>query len=373
MHDPYEGTLLFERSFKIDFIIIIYTGVKLNLMNKLLTLTLGCLLLMLQLVPAAEVNILSERQEFLLRPFLKAFEENTGIKANVVYLKKGSLERLKQQPGAVDALLTVDISNLTAIAEAGLFQPVNSSVINKNVPSNYRDPKGLWSALTARGRVIYYSKDRVKLSELSTYEALADAKFAKRICTRSGYHKYNVALISSMIAEHGVDAAKNWLQGLKNNLARKPQGNDRGQVKAIYQGQCDVAIGNTYYMGKMLERDDQREWAASVGIFFPNQNDRGTHMNVSGGAVTRDAVNKNEGVRLLEFLSGDLAQYMYAQVNHEYPVKEGVPYSGIVSTFGSSQEGVKKGKFKQDKRNLSEIGSYRKKAIQILDEVNYDR
>ena len=373
MHDPYEGTLLFERSFKIDFKIIIYTGGKFNLMNKLLTLTLGCLLLIPQLVPAAEVNILSERQEFLLRPFLKAFEENTGIKANVVYLKKGSLERLKQQPGAVDALLTVDISNLTAIAEAGLFQPVNSSVINKNVPSNYRDPKGLWSALTARGRVIYYSKDRVKLSELSTYEALADAKFAKRICTRSGYHKYNVALISSMIAEHGVDAAKKWLQGLKNNLARKPQGNDRGQVKAIYQGQCDVAIGNTYYMGKMLERDDQREWAASVGIFFPNQNDRGTHMNVSGGAVTRDAVNKNEAVRLLEFLSGDLAQYMYAQVNHEYPVKEGVSYSGIVSSFGSSQEGVKKGIFKQDKRNLSEIGSYRKKAIQILDEVNYDK
>ena len=139
------------------------------------------------------------------------------------------------------------------------------------------------------------------------------------------------------------------------------------------QVQCDVAIGNTYYMGKMLERDDQREWAASVGIFFPNQNDRGTHMNVSGGAVTRDAVNKYEAVRLLEFLSGDLAQYMYDQVNHEYPVKEGVPYSGIVSSFGSSQEGVKKGVFKQDKRNLSKIGSYRKKSIQILDEVNYDK
>lgn len=341
--------------------------------KKLLTLICVSLLWVPQVVLSAEVNILSERQEFLLRPFLDVFQEQTGIKANVVYLKKGSLERLKQQPGAVDALLTVDIANLTAIADAGLFQPINSSVINKNVPSKYRNPDGLWTALTARARVIYYSRERVKLNELSTYKALADAKFANRICTRSGYNKYNVALISSMIAEHGVAEAKKWLQGLKNNLARKPQGNDRGQVKAIYQGQCDVAIGNTYYMVKMLERDDQRPWAASVGIFFPNQNNRGTHMNVSGGAVTKSAVNKKEAVRLLEFLSGDLAQFMYAQVNHEYPVKSGVQYSGIVKSFGSGQEGVKKGVFKQDNRNLSEIGSYRKKAIQILDEVNYDK
>ncbi len=284
--------------------------------KKMLTLICVSLLWVPQVVLSAEVNILSERQEFLLRPFLDVFQEQTGIKANVVYLKKGSLERLKQQPGTVDALLTVDIANLTAIADAGLFQPINSSVINKNVPSKYRNPDGLWTALTARARVIYYSRERVKLNELSTYKALADAKFANRICTRSGYNKYNVALISSMIAEHGVAEAKKWLQGLKNNLARKPQGNDRGQVKAIYQGQCDVAIGNTYYMVKI---------------------------------------------------------FMYAQVNHEYPVKSGVQYSGIVKSFGSGQEGVKKGVFKQDKRNLSEIGSYRKKAIQILDEVNYDK
>jgi len=340
--------------------------------KKIITLIMGSLLWLPQFAVSAEVNILSERQEFLLRPFLDVFEEKTGIKANVVFLKKGSLERLKQQPGSVDALLTVDIANLTAIADAGLFQPINSKIIEQNVPANYRDPNGLWTALTARARVIYYSKDRVKANELSTYENLTDSAFKGRVCTRSGYHKYNVALISSMIAEHGLSAAKLWLQGLKNNRGRKPSGNDRGQVKAIYQGQCDVALGNTYYMGKMLEREDQRDWAAAVGIFFPNQGDRGTHMNVSGGAITKAAKNKAEALRLLEFLAGDLAQYMYAQVNHEYPVKSGVSFSGIVQSFGSGQDGVKKGVFRQDQRNLAEIGSHRKEAIKILDEVGFD-
>ena len=185
--------------------------------KKIITLILGSLLWLPHFAPAAQVNILSERQEFLLRPFLDVFEEQTGIKANVVYLKKGSLERLKQQPGSVDALLTVDISNLTAIADAGLFQPINSNVIEQNVPGNYRDPNVLWTALTARARVIYYSKERIKVGELSTYEALGESGNNQRVCTRSGYHKYNVALISSMIAEHGAAKAKTWLQGLKQS------------------------------------------------------------------------------------------------------------------------------------------------------------
>ena len=342
------------------------------LKNKILSFAVFSLILFPQSSQASEVNILSERQEFLLRPFLDVFEEKTKIKANVVFLKKGSLERLKQQPGYVDAVLTVDISNLTAMADAGLFQPINSRVVEKNVPKNYRDTNGFWTALTARARVIYYSKSRVKISELSDYEDLSDSRFYGRVCTRSGYHKYNVALFSSMIAEHGITKAKKWLQGLKNNLARKPQGNDRGQVRAIFQGQCDVSLGNTYYMGKMLENKDQRGWAASVGIFFPNQNNRGTHMNVSGGAITKAAKNNNEAVRLLEFLSGDLSQYMYSQVNHEYPVKSGVQYSGIVKSFGSGQDGVEKGVFRQDKRSMTEIGSFRKQAIQLLNDVNYD-
>ena len=340
--------------------------------NKILSIGIIALIMLPQLSLGAEVNILSERQEYLLRPFLSEFEAKTGSKANVVYLKKGSLERLKQQPGSVDAVLTVDISNLTAMSDAGLFQRINSKVVKTNVPANYRSKDDLWTALTARARVIYYSRDRVKLSELSDYEDLADSRFKGRICTRSGHHKYNLALFSSMIAEHGVNKAKQWMQGLKNNLARKPQGNDRGQVKAIFQGQCDISLGNTYYMGKMLANKDQRAWAASVGIYFPNQSNRGTHMNVSGGAITKAAKNKMEAVKLLEFLSGDLSQFMYANVNHEYPVKSGVQFSAIVSSFGASQEGIKKGVFKQDKRSLNEIGSYRVHSKKMVDEVNYD-
>ena len=343
--------------------------------KKILSLLIGGLICFPQFALSMgheKVNILSERQEFLLRPFLDVFEEKTGIKTNVVYLKKGSLERLKQQPGSFDVVLTVDIANLTAMSDAGLFRKISSAVVKNNVPANFRSKDDLWSALTARARVIFYSKDRVKLSELSDYEDLAESQFRGRICTRSGYHKYNIALFSSIIAEHGVSLAKKWLKGLKKNLARKPQGNDRGQVKAIFQGQCDVSLGNTYYMGKMLANKDQRTWAASVGIFFPNQSNRGTHMNVSGGAVTKAAKNKKEAVKLLEFLSSDLSQFMYANVNHEYPVKSGVQYSAIVASFGSGQKGVKKGAFKQDKHSLTEIGSFRSKAKKMVDEVNYD-
>ena len=319
-----------------------------------------------------EVNILSERQEFLLKPFLQQFEQNTGTKTNVVYLKKGGLERIKAQPGAIDIVLTVDISNLIAMNNEGLFQRYNSRIVDSNVPSSFRDPDGKWTALTARARIIYHSRERVKPSELSTYEALSDSKWKGRICIRSGYHKYNVALISSIIANHGSSKTKQWLSDLKANLARKPQGNDRAQVKAIYSGLCDIAIGNTYYMGKMLDNPDQRGWANSAGIFFPNQKDRGTHMNVSGGAIIKTARNVNQGVELLEFLSSDLAQFMYAQVNHEYPVKSGTQLSSIVKSFGSKQEGIKKGVFKKDSMGLSKIGNLRKEVIKILDQVGFD-
>ncbi|MBQ31973.1 MAG: iron ABC transporter substrate-binding protein [Deltaproteobacteria bacterium] len=327
----------------------------------------------LQVLAAAEVNVLSSRQEFLLRPFLERFEKDTNIKVNVAYLKKGLLERLQQQPGAVDLVLTVDIAHLTKMSDAGLFQPHGSSVIVQNVPVQFRDVQGRWTALTTRARIIYHSLKRVKPEEIPTYEALADAKWQGRICIRSGYHNYNVALISSMLEHHGTDATRNWLKGLKANLARKPQGNDRGQVKAIYEGLCDLSVGNTYYMGKMLTNPDQQAWAASVGILFPNQEGRGTHMNVSGGAIAAKARNRAEAVKLLEFLTGKHAQYLYAEVNHEYPVKSGVGLSSIVRGFGSQQPGIKNGTFHQDSLDLTRIGARRNEAIRLLDEVNFDQ
>ncbi len=319
-----------------------------------------------------EVNLLSTRQEFLLRPFLDVFEEESGIKVNVVYLKKGMLERLKARPGEADLILAKDIANLSAIAEAGLFQPYKSEKIDQNIPASWRDADHLWTGLTMRARVMYYSRDRVDPATLSTYMSLGDGKYKGKICVRSGYHNYNVALISAMIAENGKDKTKAWLENLKANLARKPQGNDRAQIRAISAGECDISIGNTYYMGKMLENPKQRDWAASVGIFFPNQKTTGTHVNITGGAVLKAAKNKENAVKLLEFFTGNLAQTMYSQVNHEYPLKKGIGYSGIVKSFGSGQPGIEKGVFKADSLPMDKIAAERKNALKLLDEVNFD-
>ncbi len=303
---------------------------------------------------------------------LDVFEQQSGIKVNVAYLKKGMLERLKARPGEADLILTKDIANLAAITDAGLLQPYSSQIIDNNIPASWRDKKHLWTGLTMRARVFYYSKKRVKPESLSTYMSLADKKYAGKICIRSGYHNYNVALVSAMVANHGQEKAKTWLQGVKNNLARKPQGNDRAQIRAVSSGECDIAIGNTYYMGKMLETPEQREWAAAVGIFFPNQKQNGTHVNITGGGITKAAKNKENALKLLEFLTGDLAQTMYSQVNHEYPLKKGIGLSGIVKSFGSGQEGIKKGVFKADTLPMDKIAAERKTALKLLDEVKFD-
>lgn len=322
---------------------------------------------------AGVINVFSERQEFLLRPFLEKFEQQTGIEVNVTTLSQGMLERLQQQPGAIDLVLTTDIANLSAMAEAGLFQPFESEVIERNVPAPFQDAANRWTALTARARIIYYSLKRVSPEELGRYEDLADPKWEGRICVRSGYHNYNIALVSSLIEHDGLEAARSWLQGLKANLARRPQGNDRGQVKAIFEGLCDVSLGNTYYMGAMLDDPEQQVWANAVGIFFPNQRDRGTHMNVSGGALAKGARHPAEALRLLEFLTGEEAQYLYAQANHEYPVRPGIGLSEIVRGFGREQPQVHDGTFLQDSLELGRIGARRADAIRLLDEVGFDQ
>ncbi len=340
----------------------------------ILSLVTSVVLLIPTFLLAEEVNIYSTRQEFLMRPFLNVFEQQTGINVNVVYIKSGLLERLKAEGmnSPADVVLTVDISNLTKLANEGVLQPIDSDVIEANIPAEFRNPDGLWTGLTARARVIYYSKDRVDVNQLSTYEDLVDPKYRGRICTRSGLHNYNIALLSSIIAHHGRDYALNWAKGLLANLARKPQGNDRAQVKAISEGECDFSLGNSYYMGKMLENPDQRDWAASAGIFFPNQNGRGTHMNLSGGGVTQSSNNLKNAIRLLEFLTDNLAQQMYAQVNHEYPLKKGVMLSGIVQSFGKDQPGIENGVFKRDTADLATIGNFRTEAFEIMNEVGYE-
>ena len=314
-----------------------------------------------------EVNIYSYRQPYLIEPLLKEFSDETGIKTNVIFAEKGLIERIAAEGrnSPADVLLTTDIGNLSQATTAGIAQPVESEAIEAAVPAAYRGENNEWIGLTRRARVVYASKDRVKQDSI-TYEELADPKWRGKICVRSGQHPYNVALIASMIAHHGKAATEEWLRGFKANLARKPAGNDRLQVKGVYAGECDLAIGNTYYMGAMLtdeKNPEQKDWANAVNMLFPNTDDRGTHVNVSGAIVAKNAPNKANAVKLIEFLASDKGQEMYAEVNNEYPVKDGVPWSQLVESWGT---------FQSDPISLNEIAAQRKTASELVDKVGFD-
>ncbi|MDB1124818.1 Fe(3+) ABC transporter substrate-binding protein [Vibrio algarum] len=315
---------------------------------------------------ADEVNVYSYRQPFLVEPMFNEFTKETGIKVNVKFANKGLAEKLKQEGeySPADVILTTDISRLAELVDKEVVQPVQSDVIEKNVPAQYRDSNDEWFALTLRSRNVYSSRDRVgKLGAEFDYADLANPEFKGKVCTRSGKHAYNVSLVSAMIAHKGEAETKAWLEGVKANLARKPQGNDRGQVKAIKEGLCDVSLGNSYYLGKMVNDKEQKEWADAVYINFPNQNTTGTHVNVSGMAMAKYSPNKDNAVKLMEFLTDDTAQKLYAEVNFEYPVKEGVERSELVASWGD---------FKADELALEEIAANHSKAVKLLDEVKFD-
>lgn len=312
-----------------------------------------------------EVNVYSLRQPFLIQPMLEAFTEETGIKVNVVFAKDGVIERLKAEGlnSPADVILTVDIGRLNDAVEAGVVATVEDETINTNLPASFRDPEGRWFGLTTRARIIYASKDRVRPGEITSYEQLADPKWKGRICTRSGKHPYNVALFAAMIGHHGEAKAEQWLANVKQNLARKPQGNDRAQVKAIKEGECDIAVGNNYYYGKMLDNEEQKPWADSVSLVFPTIADGGTHVNVSGMAMARNAPNPENALQLMRYLTGETAQEMYAELNYEYPSNPVVPWSEKVKSWGT---------FTPDDLSLAAIAELRDEATKMADRVDYD-
>lgn len=313
-----------------------------------------------------EVNVYSYRQPFLIKPMFDAFTRETGIQVNVVFARQGLVERLEQEGrnSPADLIFTVDIGRLNDAVEAGVTQAIENDTLNANIPAQYRDPDGHWFGLTTRARIIAAAKDRVEEGAITTYEGLADPQWEGRVCTRSGKHVYNVALIASMIAHHGQEEAEQWLAGVKNNLARKPQGGDRDQVKAVSEGECDIALLNSYYMGAIMADEEQSQWADAVRIVFPNQDGRGTHVNISGMALTTGAPNRDNAIRLMEFLSGDLAQQMYAEQNNEYPVNPDVPWSGLLKSWGE---------FEADELPLATIAEHRSEAIRMVDRVGYDQ
>ncbi len=313
----------------------------------------------------ADVNIYTTRQPELIQPVMDAFTAETGIAVNLAFVDDGLVERLKAEGtrSPADLVMTVDIANLKQIVDADVVQPVESDVLNTAIPAALRDTDNQWFGLTTRARVVYASRDRVADGELTTYEDLADDKWEGRICTRSGLHNYNLALVSAMIAHLGEDGAKDWAAGVKDNLARKPEGNDRAQVKAIWAGECDISLGNTYYMGKMLGNEEQTEWANSVRLVFPEFEDGGSHVNVSGIALTQAAPNKEEALQLMEFLVSPAAQSIYAELNFEYPVLDGAPLSELVESWGPVTA---------DATDLTEIAGHRAAALRIMEEVDFD-
>ena len=314
-----------------------------------------------------EVNIYSAREPELIKPVLDAFTAETGITANVVFLNKGLAERIAAEGrnSPADVILTVDIGRLDEVHSAGVTQPVSDPQIDADIPAQYREPGGNWFALTTRARVVYASRERVAQDAI-TYEELADPKWKGRICTRSGQHVYSIGLFASMLAHHGAEATETWLAGVRDNLVRKPDGNDSGQAKGIYSGECDIALGNTYYVGQMMTNDkepEQKEWAAAIKVLFPNTADRGTHVNVSGMAMAANAPHRDNALTLMRFLASDEAQRIYAEQVYEYPVKPGVPPSELVASWGTLHA---------DTLPLADIARNRKAASELVDKVGFD-
>lgn len=307
---------------------------------------------------AQTIKIYSERQPLLIEPLLKEFEEKTAIKVQWIYSQKGLMQKIileKNRPVA-DVYLSSDISRLIDIAEAGATIQLNQGF---QVPSYLQSDD--WVGLTQRARVFFVS-DKFANQELS-YEDLIDDQFQGRVCTRSGFHPYNISLFASLLAHHGEEWLRDYLTTLKNNLARKPQGNDRDQVKAIYAGVCDISIGNHYYYFQMMENEDQKKWLEKAKIIFPNQTNRGAHVNISGIALLKEET-REISEQLIAFLLSDAAQTVYANDNNEFPVSPTIPVSSQILELG--------GEVIFDDLELSKIAESRSTVIQILNQINFD-
>ncbi len=316
---------------------------------------------------AGEVNLYSARKEELIKPLLDRFTADTGIKVNLVTGKADALlKRLESEDRntPADLLLTTDAGRLYRAYEAGLLQPVRSDTLERAVPAIYRDPEGHWFGVSVRARVLMFASDRLDPAGLSTYEDLADERWKGRICIRSSNNIYNQSLVASLIVAHGEAETEAWAKGLIANLARPPKGGDRDQIKAVAAGQCDVAVANTYYLGTMLNSSDpaQREAAAKISVFWPNQADRGSHVNVSGAGITRHARNRNNAVRLLEFMTTEESQRWYAEANLEYPVRTGITLNPTLEAWGT---------FAGDTINLAELGRHNAAAVRLMDRAGW--
>ncbi len=317
----------------------------------------------------ADVTLYTTREPGLIQPILDAFTQDTGIRANTVFVKDGLLERVRAEGerSPADVLMTVDIGNLLDLVQGGVTQAIESEVLNSTIPANLRGADNHWYSLSLRDRVAYVAKE-VDVTSI-TYEDFADPKWKGKVCIRSGQHPYNTAMIAAMIAHDGVEATEKWLRGVKANLGRKATGGDRDVARDILGGICDIGIANAYYVGRMKNAKpgtDNHKWGEAIKVVrptFANDKSKGTHVNISGAAVAKHAPNKQDAIKLLEYLVSDKAQSLYAKANYEYPIKRGIELDPVVASFGE---------LVVDPLPLTEIAKHRKQASELVDKVGFD-
>jgi iron(III) transport system substrate-binding protein len=338
-----------------------------NFISKLKFALVVSILLFASIASAAEVNIYSARKEDLIKPILDKFTQTSGIEVNLITGKADALlQRLisegKNSPA--DIIITTDAGRLYRAKNANILQSIHSETLNASIPEQYRDPDGYWFGLTLRTRPIVYAVNRVQPEQLSSYEALSHPDWNNKICVRSSDNIYNQSLVASLLTQIGKEETLNWTNAFVDNFARPPQGGDRDQIKALAAGQCDITLVNNYYLGKMLTSKDQNEVAAAkkVKIFWPNQEDRGAHVNISGAGISSSSKNKAEAVKLLEFLVSEEAQQWYAEKNLEYPIKPGIQPSKTLQSWGE---------FKADALNLNKLGENNAQAVMIMDQAGW--
>jgi iron(III) transport system substrate-binding protein len=341
--------------------------IKIMKMGNRLACTLIFFMAISGISSGAEVNVYSARGEDLIKPALDTFTEQTGIKVNLITESADALIRRIELEGAnspADVLLTVDAGRLFRAKEAGILASLKSPILTQRIPSAYRDPDNQWFGLSLRSRVIMFDKSRVSAEEISSYEDLADPKWKGEICIRSSGNIYNQSLLASLIEHHGEEATEVWAEGLVSNMARRPQGGDRDQIRAAVAGQCKLAVANTYYLAGMLNSDVDTdvEVAQKIGVLWPNQDNRGAHMNVSGAGLIKGSKNVEEARQLIEFLSDDYAQGWYSEVNNEYSVRADIPVSTTLQGFGP---------FKADQLNLEVLGKNNEAAVRLADRAGW--
>lgn len=323
--------------------------------------------------PPGEILVLTDRTESNVAPLFAAYTKATGVRIKAVYLDEGLVARLESRPTEADVVITKDAELLEVARTKGLLQPYASSRIDRSVPAEHRDPHGTYFSDSYRARAIFYSKARVQPSDLSGYDSLADPRWRGRVCVRSGYHDYNVSLITQMLANRGAEKTRTFLEGLAANLARRPTGNDRDQAKAIFEDQCDLALMNTYYMGIMLASPDQRPWGEATKVFFPDQDGCGSYILRSGLALTKATRNVTAARSLLEYLVQPNTQGAMTKMTYAYPVNGRGPLPDIDRHFGEGQPQVHDGAFKICKVGLDDMVRQRDKAIALLDAVRFDQ